>query len=179
MSDDLITIARPYAEAVFARAIETDTLDKWTEMLGFLAAVVSDPAVADIIVNPAVEHDRRLQLLLDIGGEQLSEEGQNLLRLLVENDRLSVLPEIATLYHQMKSKHDGAIDVEVVSAFALKPAAEKELATALKKKLGREVNIISSKNPALIGGVKIRAGDMVIDGSVAGAVSQLANELGI
>lgn len=179
MSVDLITIARPYAEAVFARAIETDTLDKWAEMLDFLATVVSDPAVADIIVNPAVEHERRLQLLLDIGGEQLSEEGQNLLRVLVENNRLPALPDIATLFHHLKSEHDGAIDVEIVSAYALKPDAEKELATALKKKLGREVNISSSKDPALIGGVRIRAGDMVVDGSVAGAVSQLANELGI
>ncbi len=176
---DLITIARPYAEAVFARATETDALDSWAETLDFLSAVVSDPTVADIIVNPAVEHGRRLQLLLDIGAEQLSEEGQNLLRVLVENDRLPTLPDIATLFHQMKSEHDGAIDVEVISAYALKPDAEKELVTALKKKLGREVNISSSKDPALIGGVKIRAGDMVIDGSVAGQLSQLANELGI
>lgn len=179
MSVDLITIARPYAEAVFARAAETDTLDKWADMLDFLAVVLADAAVADIVVNPAVEHERRLQLLLDIGGEQLSEEGQNLLRVLVENNRLSALPDIAALYQQLKSEHDGVIDVEVISAYALKPDAEKELAAALKKKLGREVNISSSKDPALIGGVKIRAGDMVIDGSVAGAVSQLANELGI
>ncbi|WP_456412776.1 F0F1 ATP synthase subunit delta [Thiolapillus sp.] len=179
MAEDLITIARPYAEAVFARAVETDTLDSWAEMLDFLAAVVSDPAVADIIVNPAVEHGRRLQLLLDIGAEKLSEEGQNLLRVLVENDRLPALPDIATLFHQMKNEHDGAIDVEVISAYALKPDVEKELAAALKKKLGREVSISSRKDPALIGGVKIRAGDMVIDGSVAGQLSQLANELGI
>ncbi len=176
---DLITIARPYAEAVFARAKETDTLDSWAETLEFLSTVVSDPSVADIVVNPAVEHGRRLQLLLDIGAEQLPEEGQNLVRVLVENDRLPTLPEIAMLFHQMKSEHDGAIDVEVISAYALKPEAEKELAAALKKKLGREVNISSSKDPTLIGGVKIRAGDMVIDGSVAGQLSQLANELGI
>ncbi|WP_456380121.1 F0F1 ATP synthase subunit delta [Thiolapillus sp.] len=176
---DLITIARPYAEAVFARAVETDALDSWAETLEFLSVVVSDPAVADIIANPAVEHERRLQLLLDIGAERLSAEGQNLLRVLVENDRLPALPEIATLFHQMKSEHDGAIDVEVISAYVLKPEAENELAAALKKKLGREVNISSSKDPALIGGVKIRAGDMVIDGSVAGQLTQLANELGI
>lgn len=176
---DLITIARPYAEAVFARATETDSLDSWAEALEFLSAVVSDPSVADIIVNPAVEHDRRLQLLLDIGAGRLSEEEQNLLRVLVENDRLPTLPDIATLFHKMKSEHDGAIDVEVISAYVLKPEAENELAAALKKKLGKEVVISSSKDPALIGGVKVRAGDMVIDGSVAGQLSQLANELGI
>jgi len=179
MSDDLITIARPYADAVFARAVETDSLDDWAEMLEFLSAVVADTVVADIISNPAVEHDRRLQLLLDVAGDRLSEEGRNLLRLLVENDRLPVLPGIAMLFHQLKSEHDGAIDVEVISAYVLKPQVEEELAAALKKKLGREVNISSSKDPALIGGVKIRAGDMVIDGSVAGALSQLTNELGI
>ncbi len=179
MSDDLITIARPYAEAVFDRAVETDALDSWMEMLAFLAAVVSDESVADIIVNPSVAHERKLQLLLDIDKDQLTDEGQNLVRLLVENDRLPALPEISNLFQQMKSEHDGAIDVEVISAYALKPAAEKELAAALKKKLGRDVKISSTKDPELIGGVKIRAGDMVIDGSVAGQLSQLANELGI
>jgi F-type H+-transporting ATPase subunit delta len=179
MSEDLITIARPYAEAVFARATETDSLESWADMLAFLAEVASDAGVADIIANPSVEHTRRLQLLLDIGADALTEEGKNLVRLLVENDRLSVLPDISVLFQQMKSEHDGAIDVEVISAYALKPAVEKELAAALKKKLGREVKINSSKDPSLIGGVRIRAGDMVIDGSVAGQLSQLANELGI
>ena len=179
MSQDLITIARPYAEAVFARAAETDKLDEWGETLEFLAAVVSDEAVADIIANPAVDHERKTGLLLDIGEERLSDEAQNLVRLLVENDRLTVLPEIASLFQQLKAEHDGAIEVEVVSAYALKPELEKELASALKQKLGRDVHITSSKDPSLIGGVKIRAGDMVIDGSVAGALSQLANELGI
>ncbi|BAO43173.1 F0F1 ATP synthase subunit delta [Thiolapillus brandeum] len=179
MSQDLTTIARPYAEAVFALANETGKLDEWAETLEFLAAVARDDAVADIIANPAADHDHKAALLLDIGEGRLSEQGQNLVRLLVENDRLAVLPDIASLYQQMKSEHDGAIDVEVVSAYVLKPELEKELAAALKQKLGRKVRITSSKDSSLIGGVKIRAGDMVIDGSVAGALSQLANELGI
>ncbi|WP_457673081.1 F0F1 ATP synthase subunit delta [Thiolapillus sp.] len=179
MSQDLITIARPYAEAVFARARETGKLDEWAETLEFLAAVVSDARVADIIANPAVDHERKTDLLLDIGEGKLSEEARNLVRLLVENDRLAALPEISSLYQQMKSEHDGAIDVEVVSAYALDSGLEKELAESLKQKLGREVNITSVEDPELIGGVKVRAGDMVIDGSVAGALSQLANELGI
>ncbi|WP_456375348.1 F0F1 ATP synthase subunit delta [Thiolapillus sp.] len=179
MSQDLITIARPYAEAVFARATETDKLDEWGEALEFLAAVASDETVADIIANPAVDHERKAGLLLDLGEGRLSGEAQNLVRLLVENDRLPVLPEIAGLYQQLKAEHDGAIDVDVVTAYALDPELEKELADALKQKLGREVHISSSEDPSLIGGVKVRAGDMVIDGSVAGALSQLANELGI
>ncbi len=179
MSQDLTTIARPYAEAVFARARETGKLDEWAGTLAFLAAVAADGAVADIIANPAVNHDRKTGLLLDIGEGKLSDEAQNLVRLLVENGRVQVLPEIATLFQQMKSEHDGAIDVEVVSAYALDPELETELAASLKQKLGRDVRITSSEDPALIGGVKIRAGDMVIDGSVAGALSQLANELGI
>ena len=179
MPQELTTIARPYAEAVFARADETGKLDEWAETLEFLAAIVGHEAVADIIANPAADHDRKVALLLSIGEGRLSEEAQNLVRLLVENDRLAVLPDIASLYQQMKSEHDGAIDVEVVSAYALKPELEKELAAALKQKLGKEVHISSRKDPSLIGGVKIRAGDMVIDGSVAGALSQLANELGI
>jgi F-type H+-transporting ATPase subunit delta len=97
----------------------------------------------------------------------------------VENGRLVLLPEIFRLYAQLRSEHEGLLDVEVAAAYALDPELEKELSSILGEKLGREVKISSEEDPGLIGGVRIRAGDLVIDGSVAGQLSRLANELGI
>lgn len=179
MAGDATTIARPYAEAIFARAVETDKLDLWSDMLELLALAAKDPALSGLIASPKLDKSQMAELMLDIGGARLSDEGQNFVRLLVENRRLSVLPEIAGLFEQRKAEHQGTLEVHVTSAFALQPAQEKQLAEALKKKLGRDIRITSEKDPELIGGFRLRAGDMVIDGSVSGQLGQLANELGI
>lgn len=179
MAADAITIARPYAEAIFARALETGRLAEWGEVLEFLAALVSDAAARDFVTNPAVDQQQKVALVLEVAGDRLDEEAQNLVKLLVENGRLVLLPEIARLYQQMRNEHEGALDVQVISAYALDAELEKELSRILREKLGRDVHISSEEDPGLIGGVKIRAGDLVIDGSVAGQLSRLANELGI
>jgi len=179
MAADAITIARPYAEAVFARALESGRLAEWGEVLEFLAAVVSDPSARDFVTNPAVDQQQKIDLITEVAGERLDEEGRNLVRLLVANGRLVLLPEISRLYAQLQSAHEGLLDVQVTSAYALDTELEQQLAAILKEKLGREVKISSEQDPGLIGGVKIRAGDLVIDGSVAGQLSRLANELGI
>jgi F-type H+-transporting ATPase subunit delta len=179
MAGDATTIARPYAEAVFARAVETDKLDLWSDMLELLKMAAQDPALAGLIASPKLTKAQMSELLLDIGGARLSEEGQNLVHTLVANRRLSVLPEIADLYERRKADHEGTLDVHVTSAFALKPEQAQQLAAVLKQKLGREIRITSDEDPDLIGGFHLRAGDMVIDGSVSGQLGQLANELGI
>jgi len=179
MAGDATTIARPYAEAAFARAVETDKLDLWSDILDLLAAATKDPALSGLIASPKLDKAQMTELMLDIGGARLSDEGQNLVRLLVSNRRLSVLPEIASLFEVRKAEHQGLLEVEVKSAFALQPAQEQQLAEALKKKLGREIKITSEEDPELIGGFRLRAGDMVIDASVSGQLSQLANDLGI
>lgn len=179
MSGESTTIARPYAEAAFARALATDSVDKWADMLELLQQLVSDPDVAGLISNRRLNRGQMTSLLLDVAADQLTDEGRNLVRLLAENDRLVVAPEINALYTDLKNAHQGALEVTVSSAYALQPEQEKQLAEALSKKLGREIQITSELDPELIGGVKIRAGDMVIDGSVAGQLTKLANELGI
>ena len=179
MAGDATTIARPYADAVFARAVETEKLDLWSDMLELLAATARDPALAGLIASPKLDKAQMTELMLDIGGGRLSDEGQNLVRLLAANRRLSVLPEIAALFEARKAEHEGSIDVHVTSAFAVMPAQEQQLAEALKRKLGREIRITSEQDPELIGGFRLRAGDMVIDGSVSGQLTKLAHELGI
>jgi F-type H+-transporting ATPase subunit delta len=179
MAGDTTTIARPYAEAVFARADETDKLDLWSEILELLATVVADPAMAGIVANPLFDPKNLTDLILEIGGDRLTDEAKNLVKLLVQNGRLSILPGIAELFEELKAEKDRKLNVQVFSAYALKPAQEKQIADALKEKLGREVTISSEKDTKLIGGIVIHAGDTVIDGSVRGQLQQLANELGI
>ena len=179
MAGDATTIARPYAEAVFARAVETDKLDLWSDMLDLLAVAARDPALSGLVASPKLDRAQMTELMLDIGGGRLSDEGQNLVRVLVANGRLAVLPEIAALFEIRKAEQQGTLDVEVTSAFAMPAAQEQQLADALKRKLGREIRITTSQDPELIGGFKLRAGDMVIDGSVSGQLGKLANELGI
>ncbi len=179
MAGEGATIARPYAEALFARAEETGKLDHWSEALAFLGAVVRDPAMAGIIGNPLFGRGELVRLMLEIGEGRLDEEGRNLVRLLVENDRLSVLPEMVDLYEQLKAESQRMLTVYVRTAYALQSAQKDKIAGALKERLGYEISIISEKDPELIGGIHIRAGDLVIDGSVRGKLQQLANELGI
>jgi F-type H+-transporting ATPase subunit delta len=179
MAGETTTIARPYAEAIFGRASESDKLEQWSDALGLLAAVVQDDKVAAAITNPKLEGSQRIALLLDICGEHLDAEAQNLVRLLVRNDRLSVLPEIASLYEGLKNESQGTLDVQVISAYEMTPDQEDKLAAALKKRLDRDIRVTSDIDSALIGGVLIRAGDLVIDGSVQGRLQKLATELGI
>jgi len=179
MAGEATTIARPYAEAVFARADETDSLDLWSDTLALLAQVVEEPTMKAAIADPKFDQASLIELLIEIGGEQLHEEAKNLIKLLVQNGRMSVMPDIALLFETLKAEKQSVLKVHVRSAFALEEAQEKQIADALKAKLGRDVTITSEEDASLIGGVHIRAGDMVIDGSVSGQLQQLANELGI
>ncbi|MEW8625924.1 MAG: F0F1 ATP synthase subunit delta [Candidatus Thiodiazotropha sp.] len=179
MAGEATTIARPYAEAVFAHADEQGKLELWHEMLTFLSSVVEDEAVAKVVGNPLIDQPALTELLLEIAGGRVTDEGSNLIRVLVQNRRLQVLPQINALFAELKAEKEKVMNVHVTTAYALKPAQEKLIADALKAKLGRDITITSDKDTDLIGGVHIRAGDMVIDGSVRGRLQQLANELGI
>ena len=179
MAVENTTLARPYAEAVFAKARDSDKLDLWSDMLGFLGQVVEDPRVAALVGNPEIDAATMSGLILDIAGDRLSVEGQNLVRVLVENHRLNVVPEVAELYEGLKNESLGTLEVQVQAPYPLDPAQENQLAKALEKRLQREIKIISEQDPSLIGGVRVRAGDLVIDGSVKGQLHQLATDLGI
>lgn len=179
MAADAITIARPYAEAIFSRGVATKALEPWSAALEFLSALVQDPAMANAIADPLFDRADLTELLLDIAGKQFSSDAQNLVRLLVANGRLSVVPEIATLYEKYKAESQQQLKVHVRSAYEFTPDHEQQIAAGLKRMLGLDVTITSEQDKDLIGGVHIRAGDLVIDGSIKGKLEQLANELGI
>lgn len=185
MAGDITTIARPYAEAVFAQARDAGRLDPWGDSLRILAAIAADPDMAAQIGNPNVGRDRIAEAVLAIASDRLPADDtlrshiRNLVRLLAANGRLSLLPEIAHLFDQLVVRHQGVRQVHVLSAFELGEGARQELTAALAKRLGAEVEMTVETDPSLIGGVEIRAGDLVIDGSVRGKLHKLASELQI
>jgi F-type H+-transporting ATPase subunit delta len=172
-------IARPYAEAVFQQARDSGSLAKWSEMLALAAALAVDPQIEPLARNPKVGEDEFTQLLLGICGDGLTEEGRNLLRLLVVNDRLVALPAIAELFEDLRAEVENTLEAEVVSAFEMDNKQIKRLAALLEDKLGRTVELTASVNPDLIGGVIIRAGDTVIDASLRGRLKGLSSQLNL
>lgn len=171
------TVARPYAEAVFKRAKETEQLGAWSDMLPLLASVVGDPRMLGLISNPRVQPDQLTSLILDVTSGQLSEEGQNLVRLLVANGRTEALPEIARLFEDLRAEDQGTIEVKVYSAYSVDAAQKKKIASALSERLGKEVSISTERDESLLGGILIRAGDLVIDGSVLGRLRAMSASL--
>lgn len=181
------TIARPYAEAVFELAREADALDAWSEALGQAGAVMADGQVADFLGNPVLSDEERLKFVTGLlssaasGAHSLLDgsdrRGTNFLKLLIENDRVEVLPEIAEHFAALKAEVENVVDVTVTSATALGDVQKEAIADALRKRLGRQIRLETELNEDLIGGAVIRAGDVVIDGSLRARLEGLANAL--
>jgi F-type H+-transporting ATPase subunit delta len=174
---ELSTLARPYAKAAFEYARDKNELSQWSEQLATAAAVTQDSAMEAVLNNPSLTAEQQAQTLCDVCGEALAVEARNYIAILASNKRLALLPEINVLFAQYKANQEKTVDVEVVSAFDLADAARDKLAGVLGKKLEREVKVRTSTDSNLLGGVLIRAGDLVIDGSVRGRLNKLAEAL--
>ncbi|WP_369856177.1 F0F1 ATP synthase subunit delta [Candidatus Thalassolituus haligoni] len=174
---ELTTLARPYAKAVFAEAEEKKSLDAWSDDLALLSAYASDAAMAKVLVHPSLTAAQQAQALIDVCGEKLNDAAKNLVHVLAENKRLTLLTEITALYEELKAQLQNAVDVVVTSAYALTETQSNKLAQALKAKLQRDVRMTSEVDESLIGGAIIRAGDLVIDGSLTGKLSKLAEAM--
>ncbi|MGA6097780.1 F0F1 ATP synthase subunit delta [Stutzerimonas marianensis] len=171
------TLARPYAKAAFEFAGSAGRIDAWSGMLSLAAVAVEVPQVADLLKNPRLTSESKVRTLVQLLGSDVDDAFRNFVSTLGDNDRLDVLPTIRELFEELKAEAEKTIDVEVQTAFELTPAQLQTLAAALSKRLDRTVNPQQVVNPALIGGVVIRAGDVVVDGSVRGKLSQLAESL--
>jgi F-type H+-transporting ATPase subunit delta len=183
---DKNTIARPYARAAFAVAKENDALDELSRSLGIAKDILADGQVTSFLANPAMTDDQRLEFLSGLFAEAAgkdsvfagsSEHGKNFLKLLLEYGRVDVLPEISDRFDALKAEVENTVDVTVTSASELSSAQVSEIETALKSRLGRNVNLSTEIDEDLIGGAVIRAGDVVIDGSVRSRLEGLANAL--
>jgi F-type H+-transporting ATPase subunit delta len=174
---ELATLARPYAAAVFKRAKETDSTKKWSKSLAFISTVLSNKDISVVIDNPKVNKQELSAFMLDICQGQVESEGENLLQLLVHNNRLTLVPIIAKLFEAYKTEDEGYVDVEVVVAYAFSKEEKPKFASTLEKTLGKKVNMNVTVDKSLIGGALVRAGDRVIDGSIRGQLQHMQKTL--
>jgi|SRR5690606_29550369 len=174
---ELTTIARPYAKAAFLFARETNALAEWESMLGVAAAVAEDAAMRAWLEQPKLNGEQKAEAFVEVCGDALNESGRNFIAQLAEYGRLSLLPAIFELYHAFVAAQESFTDLELVSAYTLEDAEVERLVGSLKQRLGREVRVTQQVDESLIGGVLIRAGDTVIDGSVRGRLARLAEQL--
>jgi F-type H+-transporting ATPase subunit delta len=171
------TIARPYAQAVFELAQESASIEEWSSALSLLDQVVSDSQMRLLLNNPKVSHQQLQDLVIEIGGDALSGQAQNFVKILVAASRLAYAPQIAELFAAMRADAEGTVDVEVTSAYELDDAQQNSIAESISARLGKKVKISSTVDESLIGGAVIRAGDSVIDASLRGRLTELGNDL--
>lgn len=174
---ELITVARPYAEAVFRLAREQSKLGAWSAFLAELASLSRHPDVAAMIADPQVADSQAMALLPEFLGRALNVEEHNFLILILQNERFAALPQVADLYESLKAAAENQYDVEVESAFPLSGDQLADLTAHLSQHLLRQITANVTVNPDLIGGVKVTVGDLVIDASLRGKLSALATSL--
>lgn len=171
MADESIA-ARPYARAIFELATEGGAYDRWSNTLGFWSAVASDPDMRLRLAEPGVTAADKAALIEQVS-EDLDDDGRNLLRLLAENERLGSLPDIAEQFERLRGEAEGVVEAHVVSAYELDENQAERLKEALGSRLSRKVKLTTEVDKDLIGGAIVRAGDLVIDGSIRGRLAGL------
>ena len=174
---ELATIARPYAEAAFEIARDAQALPAWSDMLRFAATIVADPRVAEALDNPRLDAAARESLLLSIGGDRFAGEARNFIRVLVEAERVALLPQISAMFDRLKNEAEAVAIATIESAFELSPAQVDELKAALEKRFGKKIEATVTINPGLIGGARITVGDSVLDGSVQAKLEAMRTTL--
>ena len=172
---ELTTAARPYARAVFETAEKSGDLAEWSDTLGFMGGVASNEEVKMLLARPKMAKQAGANAFIKLCDEKLDEKAQSLVKMLAENNRLSLLPEISVIYETLKDAAEDSIEAIVKSAKALTKAEESAISKALKKRLGRDVKLNVSVDDSLLGGAIIRAGDLVIDGSLEGRLKKMTS----
>ena len=173
---DLTTIARPYAKAAFDFAVDKGQLDQWGQMLSFAAEVANNEQMKELLTG-SVSADKLAEIFVAVCGEQVDAHGQNLLKVMAENGRLTALPDVSEQFMALKKEHEKEIDVEVISASELSDEQLANISSKLEQRLERKVKLNCSVDEALLGGVIIRAGDLVIDDSARGRLNRLSDAL--
>lgn len=171
------SLARPYAQAAFLLAQERGALQKWSRMLATAAAVARDETMRRLVTDPRVSRADAAQQFLRVCGDALDPEAANFIRLLADNRRLDLLPEIAALFEERRSEAEGQLEASVTTAFPLKEEQTRAIEQAMKRRFGRDIRLRVAVDRSLLGGIVIRAGDLVIDGSARGRLGQLASKL--
>ncbi|ELY5854919.1 F0F1 ATP synthase subunit delta [Cronobacter malonaticus] len=173
---EFVTVARPYAKAAFDFAVEHQSLDRWQDMLAFAAEVAKNEQMAELL-SGALAPETLAESFIAICGGQLDANGQNLIRVMAENGRLKVLPDVLEQFIQLRAALEATVEVEVTSASALSDEQLAKISAAMEKRLSRKVKLNCKIDKSVMAGVIIRSGDTVIDGSVRGRLERLADVL--
>lgn len=171
------TVARPYAKAAFEYARDNQAFDTWSQALAMAGAITEDRQVAGLLGSPKLSSEQKVELLADMLADNADDAFKRFLNTLADQRRLTALSAIADQFEHLRAEHEQRIDVTVVSAYELDSRQKTKLASALKKRLNREISITTQVDKSLIGGVILRAGDTVIDGSVRGRLNRLSEAL--
>ncbi|WP_108652833.1 F0F1 ATP synthase subunit delta [Dongshaea marina] len=173
---EVTTVARPYAKAAFDFAVEKGTIEQWMQMLSFAAEVAQNETIENLI-GSAINVEKLADIFVQVCGDQVDQHGKNLIKLMAENGRLEVLPAVLKLFTEMKIEHEKEVCAEVVSAKKLDAAQQKKILASLEKRLERKVKLDCRVDPSLMAGMVIKAGDLVIDGSVRSQLDRLSEAL--
>lgn len=174
---EIITAARPYARAAFEYAREHKVVDAWSKSLALLAAVAVDSKVQSLLDNPRLSHTERADMLIGICKGELDTGCENLIRLLAENHRLKLLPEIFNEYEIHRAELEGIVEATLISAREVSAPQLQKITKALETRLGKKVQLQSKVDESLIGGAVIKAGDMVIDGSLKSRLEKMSTAI--
>lgn len=173
---ELATLARPYAEALF-RVAKSGNMSAWSDLVTEMAQIGAHPDVKSLVDNPNLTDQQVVDTLLSLVKNSVTTEVKNLIQMLVENDRVTLLPEIGVQFQALKNAHEGSADARIVSAFPISDAQVKELLTSLEKKFGRKLIPTVTVDSSLIGGVRVEVGDEVLDTSVRAKLQQMHEAL--
>lgn len=170
---ELLTTARPYAEAAFSYAKEQQKLQEWSTALNNLAIISSDEQLATFLVNPKQSKANKVSIFESVMGAGMTQEVKNFLQVVAENERLAVLSEMAKLFDQLKAEEEKRVKATVVSARTLTVEQQNVLSAALNQKFGAEVDITYEEDQGLISGITIKVGDWVVDNSAKTQLQKL------
>lgn len=172
-----ISLARPYAKAIFELARDAGEYAQWSDQLELLAMISQDPAMAEVIANPAVSEKQLEELIIDVAGEQLDEQSRNLIKLLVHNDRVTVVKDINQQFLVLRDEAEQVIEAQLITAAEIDETQKKAFEVALSGRLGKRINLETTVDETLIGGAIVRAGDWVVDGSVKAQLQDLVSAI--
>ena len=169
---ELATVARPYAEAVF-RVAQTGNMAAWSTLIDELAQIGANTDVQDYARNPNVSEAHVAETFGALVKSPMTAEANNFIKMLIENGRVSLLPEIGAQFAVLKNAQEGAADAHITSAFDISAQQVADLVQTREKKFGRKLNPTVTVDPSLIGGVRVVVGDEVLDTSVRARLQQM------
>lgn len=174
---ELTTCARPYAKAAFEYARDASRLGQWYDMLSLSACVVTNRKVVEMLDNPQLSGAQQADVIIRLCQGDLDQPFENYLRVLSEHRRLQLLPEITVLYTMLRAEEERSQQVQVISAYPLSQEQQDKVAEKMAARLGRSVHLVTTIDSSIIGGVIVKAGDLVIDGSLRARLGKLADAM--